>query len=180
MISLRTSAPLIVALFLSACATATPYQPAVPKRYGYVEKPIESNRFRVSFSGNTHTKRATVEDYLLFRSAELTLREGYDYFVIAERSTDKKTETDVFGPPTYFRYGLSFSHFSPRYGWRFASPFYDPFLDRDPIVVESTKFEASAEIVLMSGKKPGDMANAYDARDLVRTLGPTIKLPSPE
>jgi hypothetical protein len=178
MTSFRQTLPFLAVLFLSACATATPYQPAIPQRYGYLEKPIEPNRFRVSFLGNTLTTRATVEDYLLFRSAELTLREGYDYFIIADRSTDKKTETDIFGAPSSFRFGMSFSHFSPRHGWRFASPFYDPFLDRDPIIVESSKFEASAEIVLMSGKKPGDLPNAYDARDLVRTLGPTIKLPA--
>jgi len=59
---------------LSACATETAYQPAGPNSDGgYREQQIESNRVRISFSGNSLTDRETVENYLLFRAAELTV-----------------------------------------------------------------------------------------------------------
>jgi len=46
---------------LSACATETAYQPAGPNSDGgYREQQIESNRVRISFSGNSLTDRETV------------------------------------------------------------------------------------------------------------------------
>ncbi|WP_204306898.1 CC0125/CC1285 family lipoprotein, partial [Klebsiella aerogenes] len=70
---------------LSACMTATPYQPATGNgtatRNGYSDTQIESNRFRISFSGNSLTARETVERYLLYRAAELTLQQGFDHFI---------------------------------------------------------------------------------------------------
>ena len=64
------------AVVLGGCATATPYQPLQPgwtASGGFSERQIEPNRWQVSFSGNSLTSRQTVETYLLFRSAELTL-----------------------------------------------------------------------------------------------------------
>ena len=73
----RRSATLAAAIALAAaltgCATPTPYQPNIPGQAvsgGYSETKIESNRWRVTFAGNTLTSRETVEGYLLFRAAE--------------------------------------------------------------------------------------------------------------
>ena len=51
----------VAALALSACATATPYQPvgASGARGGYAEQRLENDRFRVSFSGNSVTSKRT-------------------------------------------------------------------------------------------------------------------------
>ena len=61
------------ALTLSACETATPYQPISAQHAtasgGYSEQQIEANRWKVEFAGNSLTSRQTVERYLLFRSA---------------------------------------------------------------------------------------------------------------
>ncbi len=54
---------------------------------------IEANRYMVSFAGNTHTARDTVERYLLYRAAELTVQHGFDYFILADRDTDRRTRT---------------------------------------------------------------------------------------
>ena len=56
---------------------------------GYSEQKIENERYRISFKGNSMTGRETVENYLLFRAAELTLQTGYDTFTIVNRDTDK-------------------------------------------------------------------------------------------
>ena len=64
----RKSAAIVASLalagLLSACATATPYQPNLPGQAvsgGYSEQRVEANRFRVNFSGNSLTSRETVE-----------------------------------------------------------------------------------------------------------------------
>ena len=69
------------AALLSGCATPTPYQPlGAPTgvRGGFTDQQIERNRFRVTFAGNQFTSRQRVENYLLYRAAELTTERGFD------------------------------------------------------------------------------------------------------
>src|SRR5688572_23728482 len=87
-----------VAGLLAACATATPYQPATSGSYGFSEQQIEDDRVRISFRGNSVTDRETVETYLLYRAAEVTLQGGHDYFVVAQRDTESRTHLRSTGP----------------------------------------------------------------------------------
>src|ERR1700753_1116092 len=83
---------------LSACETATPYQPLNPSAAsagGFSETKVETDRWRVSFAGNSMTSRETVETYLLYRAAELTVARGFDWFQMAQRNTDRHTSTYV-------------------------------------------------------------------------------------
>ena len=88
---------------MTACATATPYQPAVSDRYGFEEQRIESNRVRITFRGNSVTDRETVETYLLYRAAELTLQNGQDYFIVANRDTEARAVDRAIPPALRFR-----------------------------------------------------------------------------
>src|SRR5438270_4343037 len=67
---------------LAGCET--PYQ-VIGYRGGYTDIPLDANTFRVSFEGNGLTSSQTVEIYLLYRCAELTVQRDHDYFVIVER-----------------------------------------------------------------------------------------------
>jgi hypothetical protein len=174
---------------LAACATPTPYRPATGSGYsrtGYSEQQIEPDRFQVMFSGNSVTSRETVERYLLYRSAQLTLEQGYDHFVLANRDTDKQSRTVVndwgggFGA-----FGGGFGYWGPR--WRFGgprwgygawSPWYDPFWDRQIDVRTIDKYEAMAEIVMGKGPKPKTDVRAFDARSVIDSLGPTVRMPT--
>jgi len=161
------------ATVLTACATETPYQPVGQDRYGYQEQQLEANRFRIVFRGNSLTERETVENYMLYRAAELTLQNHKDYFVIADRSTDEHSRIQADGP--YFPHSrFHFAYFSPRHGW---GPWYDPFWD-DPVEYrEVTRYEASAEISMFSGHKPADNAAAYDAHEVEANLHDRVHLP---
>lgn len=183
------AAALILAAGLAACATPTPYQPNVPGQAtsgGYSELRIEPNRFRVTFAGNSLTSRETVEGYLLFRAAELTLQEGYGWFHIVDRNTDRKTRTYIDPDPLYSPwYGPSFGYWRPSwryygrgFGWRSWDPFYgDPFWGNRVDVRTVDKYEASAEIVMNKGVKPAGDPRAFDARAVVDSLRPRIKYP---
>lgn len=164
---------------LAACATATPYQPAGwdGTSYGYAERPIEQDRFRVTFSGNSVTDRETVENYLLYRAAELTLQNGYDYFLVADRDTEanRRYRADAigsgFGPWGAYRspWGFypSYSFYRPSFGW------YDPWAPwggyNDFDIRETTRYVASAEIKLGRGPVPAD-PRAFDARQVLQNL----------
>lgn len=171
---------------LAGCMTATPYQPATGHGYarnGYSDQQIENNRFRISFSGNSLTDRETVERYLLYRAAELTLQQGFDNFVLVDRDTEKKTnlvrEPSAWGPGPWGYWSPSWRFYRPRWGWRSWDPFWDdPFWrDRDWDYRTVTQYEATAEVVMGKGPKPGDNLRAFDAHEVQSRLGPTIQLP---
>jgi hypothetical protein len=187
---LATVASLSVVLALGACATATPYQPNRPGQQatgGYSEQRIESDRFRVTFAGNSMTSRETVESYLLFRAAELTQGQGFDWFAIADRQTDRQTQTYVQSDPFYNGwYGSNFGHFAPtwRYfgaggGWNSWHPHMgSPFFASQMDVRTIQKFEATAEILMGRGPKPATDPAAFEARAVIENLGPRIQRPT--
>jgi hypothetical protein len=182
------------ALLVGACATETTYRPATGQgfsRSGYSDRQIENNRFMVSFAGNSVTPRETVERYLLFRAAELTLQNGDDYFVMVDRDTDLQQRT-------YSRPGLGWGGFGGPWGgwggywgpsWRYFGGGFGPGFGWSPwfgggfggwnnIDIDTIqRYEAIAEIRTGRGPVPRDNVRAFSAREVVDRLGPTIQLP---
>ncbi|WP_447952817.1 CC0125/CC1285 family lipoprotein [Sphingopyxis chilensis] len=181
-----------VALALSGCATtSTPYQPASASnkiRGGYSDVQLASDRYRVTFEGNSLTSRDQVEGYLLYRSAELTLAQGYDGFSIVQRETEHRVERRIEPDPLYRPwYGSAYAYWQPEwryygrpYGWRSWYPYGgDPFWTSHIDVRTVEQFEATAEIVMHRGPKPDGNGKSFDARDVVAELGPKIERPKP-
>ncbi len=176
---------------LSACATATPYQPAYVGAGrtggGFAETQLEPNRWRVNFAGNSLTSRERVETYLLYRAAELTLSQGFDWFTAVDRGTDKQVRTYVDRDPFYgprlgpwYGYGWHprWRYYRRAYGWGHWDPFWgDPFWGDRYDVRTVEKYDATAEIVMGRGPKPMHDPQAFDAREVVRNLGPHIQRP---
>ena len=78
----------LATLALAACAASpTPYQVVGPEG-GYDDQQLETNRYRVVFDGNAATPRGTVEDFALYRAAELTLQTGHDYFKVVSKDVE--------------------------------------------------------------------------------------------
>jgi len=167
----RTAVILGLAVLLAACASPTPYAPATGTgtgfEGGYSQQRIEEGRWRVSFAGNSVTRRDTVESYLLYRAAELTLEQGGDHFVVVERSLDADT--------TYV------ADYEP------LTPYYHPFHDRHPFsygppyavsrIEKIERYSASAEVVIGKGPKPEGKLRAYDASDVIESLRPNVRRP---
>jgi len=170
-------------LMLAGCETATTYHPATGQgfnREGFSDQRVEANRFMVSFSGNSVTSRDTVERYLLYRAAELTVQNGYDWFELVDRNTDRKTRTyvsDPFGPGPWGYWGVSWRFHRPGFGWGFYDPFWGDPWHRDIDVNTIDKYDAHAEIVMNRGPRPADNPRAFDAHQVIQNLGPTIVTP---
>ena len=144
-----------------------------------------------AFAGNSHTSRETVERYLLFRAAELTLQTGNDYFIMVDRDTDKQTRTYTtpaalaaasagpYGGYSGFGYwGPSWRYYGRGFGWRGWNAFFgDPFWDRASISAPSSDTRRWPRSSSASGRKPADNVRAFDAREVVDRLGPTIQVP---
>ena len=103
-------------ILLQACATS--YQ---RKGFfgGYSETQLDENVFKVSFNGNGYTRRESAADFTLLRSAELTLENGYQYFVIIDANsyvsnstyttpTTTNTTANVYGN-NYYAHGTATS-----------------------------------------------------------------------
>ncbi len=172
---------------LSGCATVTPYQPAVRGQHpggGYSEQAQGAGRYRVTFRGNSLTARDRVEGYLLYRAAELTVRDGYDWFLIVDRLTEREAYTYAEPDPFYRPwYGNGYGFWRP--SWRYSrrgswgswypgtGPFWGDTVDLRTV----ERFEAHAEIVLRHGPIPAGEERAFDARQIMRDLGATIERP---
>lgn len=172
---------------LGGCATPTPYQPELASQRssgGYSEQRIEEGRYRVNFAGNSLTSRDRVEGYLLYRAAELTRENGYDWFLILDRLTERDARTYVRPDPFYRPYyGRGYGYWRPHWRYRRGGRWQDwnPELG-DPFwaasdVVTSEEYEAHAEIVMRRGPVPAGEERAIDARRVMTDLAPTIERP---
>lgn len=178
------------ALALAGCVSATPYQPDIPGQRvsgGYSETQLADNRFRVSFSGNCLTSRDRVEGYLMYRAAELTLEQGYDWFLILDRLTEREARTYVHPDPLYRPwFGSEYVYWRPHWryyreglGWRTWHPERgDPFWTERVRVSTIEEFEAHAEITTHTGPAPADEERAFDARRVIADLEPSIERPA--
>jgi hypothetical protein len=183
-------AALALSAGLAACETPTPYQPNLPGHGasgGFSESRVEADRWRVTFAGNSMTSRETVEAYLLFRAAELTTQQGFDWFSIVDRHTERDARTYVDPDPLYhpwYGYGFwrpTWRYYGHRYGgWHTWDPFWgDPFWADRYDVQTIQKFEATAEIQMHHGAKPADDPRAFDARQVMDNLRSRIQYPAP-
>ena len=189
---LRAAAAVALLASAAGCTTTpTPYQPYRPEAAagvhgGYSEQRLAPDRYRVRFHGNELTSRDRVEGYLLYRSAELTVQNGYDSFVIVDRHTEHDVQTYVRPDPLYRPwYGNSYGYWRPH--WRYYSPeagwvpwhpeYGDPFWADRVDVTKVESFEADAEILLRKDLPIEE--RGFDARRVMADLGPTIVLPKP-
>jgi opacity protein-like surface antigen len=154
------------AALLTACAaTPTLYAPQTAQRgAGYSEYRLEDGRYRVTFQGNPGAPVNQVTDYALLRSAELALRDGYDWFRVADRRTQQNgsgggSTLSIGGGTSSYDYGRRGGGSSVGLG--VGTSFN---LGPGPAVT------SSMEVVFGKGQPPRD-ADVYDARAIVRTVG---------
>jgi hypothetical protein len=74
-------------MVLAGCVT--PYQ-KLGLGGGFSDFALSDDTYKISFRGNGYTSADIVQDYLLRRCAEITLQNGYRYFVILGANTNSK------------------------------------------------------------------------------------------
>ncbi len=83
-----------IALLVSGCATGYQRQGWTG---GYTNMKIQDDIFKVSFRGNAYCGQGKAEDFVLLRSAEVALENGYKYFVIIDEKS--RTRTSAYTTP---------------------------------------------------------------------------------
>ena len=152
---------------LAACTVSpTPYQ-VEGENGGYSEQQIEEDRYSVKFVGNSATPRDTVEEYALFRAAEVTLEHGHDYFKVVSKEIEPVVESSS---GVYPRVGVGLGGgnvgfgVSTGFGSGRANVSYAAYLD----------------IVVYDGDKPDDDRDAYVALDVVDNLKAKVAANTPK
>ncbi|GAB4238707.1 MAG: hypothetical protein Tsb0032_42990 [Kiloniellaceae bacterium] len=160
----RVTAVLLLTLLLAACAAPQPslYAPKA-SRDGYAEEVLGKGLYRISFQGNRVTSKERVQEYCLFRAAELTLELGAEKFAVHDKQTERYTKVTResyagWGDPHYYRYG-------------YYRPYPPPSYDR-----ERTTYQAWITIEPFTGAAPGGF-QVYDARATVQQFAPRIERP---
>jgi hypothetical protein len=181
----KLAAPLAALALAAGCTTATPYQPLGATRVpgGYTNMPLDQTHWRVSFFGNSLTSRQQVENYLLYRAAELTLQQGYPCFTIVNHDTDRRTTVQVnpYGP--YGRGGF-YSGWTPYwslhgpFGWHYYDPWRGgPFFPGSYDVNTIDRYQAMADIALT--KECAVTPGTFNAQQVVQNLQRYIVYPAP-
>ena len=158
-------------LALAACVSPTTYKPADADHHtGYADQRLADNRYRVTFRGNSVTRREKVEDYLLLRAAEVTREAGYAWFEFDTRNTEAKTsyQTNFAGWPGW----------GPGFGWYWHSWEFDRFGAGYGTTNPITSYDAYAEIIMLTPEQAKADPHALRAEDVITRLGPTVERPA--
>ena len=151
----------ICGALLSACASGPAYRPAVePDDYGYRDTLLTSDRYRVSFSGDSGMARETVENFALFRAADVAVNRGATRFRINSRETSPVTSYSGGGPST-----------SIGYGWGY--PFWGTSIGYSTGGASRTRYETVLEIQI-GDEVPEQGQDVYNATELKRNLSTAV------
>ena len=77
---------LVISLVILITGCATAYQ-SQGMSGGFSETQLDTNVYTIRFNGNGYTAPSRAADFALLRSAELTLLNGYKYFLIIDRNS---------------------------------------------------------------------------------------------
>ena len=160
---MKKLAAVCIALALSACAT--PYG-----KYGllggFADARIDDNTFSISVDTNGFTSQQTTSMHALYRAAELTVENGFDFFVIA--SGENNSTSMAMAMPGGSTSNTTINAYGSTASAR-TSTTYAP-----TTVVPMTFPNSTLVIKSFKGVKPDEVPNAYDARTVMKYLGPQI------
>ena len=169
---MKTKIMLVLAvLIMAGCASQPDYRQAKKGGFGYTESKLDDTQSRVHFKAKGSDKGKAM-DYAMLRAAELTLLEGYDWFVVTDRETLVDKET-VQTTPT--------AGFSQRYarvtecGVLTCRTSYHPTTQFETGVFvggsQQSEIESILSIEIGKGTRPTS-ATSFDAREVRDNLQP--------
>ena len=81
----------IVGCSSTPVAAPTPYKSANTKAaYGYSSEKIAENEYKILFKATDKTAADKVQQYTLYRAAEIAQKQGFTYLAIVKTNVDKK------------------------------------------------------------------------------------------
>jgi len=151
----------VFTVFLSACGGGSFYQP-LGYSGGYTDTRLDANTLRVTYRGNFTMPQETVQNYLIYRCAQLTVQYDYDYFVII--STSSRPVVSSYTSPSVIN---TYRERGEKNSYSIVTPGQTSYFSKEI---------ANAVIKLYKGIKPAGLANAFSAKEVLRYMKPAIKI----
>lgn len=145
------------------------------KMYGYSELPMDSSTYQVTYAGDNTMPPDLVDRYALYRSAELTVAKGFNYFIVMDGTANANSSTYTSTTPGAETHTTSIEHdMDPQTGKMIPVAVTTSNQDYSTMTMTSTFHTATKTIRMFKGERPGDNAHAYDAKSMISVMGPTI------
>lgn len=160
-----------------SCSTPTKYKPSKKGEYGYKSYSLNKDYYKVVFKGNEDTPKKKVANYLLYRIAELTQKNGYKNFTIVERDVNVDTEvtkTKVYSRNMYRPQVLGYVDGFNSYPYYTNANRYAPA--RTKIKTEK-EYEITAFVKMTNRENPLKKGSFYNTENVISVLKPTIDRP---
>jgi hypothetical protein len=158
-------------LFLAACSTGYHEENMFG---GFSDSHIGENTAVVRFDGNSETSYRQARNYALNRAAQITLDDGYDYFIVTsitgmpvdvDVNASHDSDNGVTTPPKLY---TTYYHATD-----FQSVDYSPSSTMRCENCLAKTHGVVAVIKMFQGHKPVGVPMAYDARDVISHIGPS-------
>lgn len=162
-----------VCLAFTLFACATPYGP-YGILGGFTDSRIDENTFSISVDTNGFTTQQTTSMHALYRAAELTVENGFDFFVVASGASYSNSMAMVMPSSSTSRTTIN-TYGSSSTAYARTTTNYAPTTVMPMVFPNSTLIIKS-----FKGAKPENVPNAYDARGVMKYLGPQIGVEQPK
>ena len=161
----------IVATLIAAAAGCTSYNEDVwYKGGGFSDTPLAANTYRIDVRANGYTSPARARKIALVRAADLTLRDGFDRFVIVGADSQELQQLVGFMPGYYSNSTNATARIvgNTVKGSSNSSGFYT---QSTPLVVSEPRV---VFVIRMIRPDEPDYANGLDARQIVNAYGKDV------
>ena len=168
---LTSGVMVLVLIVLGGCASQPAYRAAENGGYGYTETKLTDTQYRVYFTGRGSDKTKEM-DYAMLRAAEVTIEQGYDWFVVANRETLIDREKVTTEPQVGF--SQRYSRVTECGLLTCRTEHHQRSTLSAGVFVggkESSTIESVLDVQLGRGVRPDD-AQSYDARQVAKNLAP--------
>lgn len=143
----------IICIAISGCSTAYKSEGFTG---GYSEKQLAEDIYSIGFKGNAYTSKDTVNEYLLRRGAELTVKNGYKYFAILSYNEDGKvreyTTPTTVSSSGYGSYSGNGNVYGNNFNWNAYSNGFSQSLITPGSTSYSVKYRNSIIIRMINSK----------------------------
>ena len=128
------------------------------------------DKYNVAVAGTAMTTRAEIENYMLYRTAQLAMQDGYTWFELVEARAPGDKVARVARDPEGPRYSFRIPHWRPVWrikadaskDWQVWNPFSGapfPLNEGDKI----TAYDVKADVVMHKGMTDGVNPLAFEA-----------------
>ena len=161
---------LVAPLAMVGCASSDPTAYAKAEETGeegFSHAKLSEGKYRVIFNGNRHTNKQIVRDFALLHAADLTMQQGYDWFIV----TDSDSEVEKRDVVAQTHVNPQPARIDKHCGLVSCTTTIYPQSSSIDVIRTQKDGNMITTLYISMGKLPAAMPdNGYNARELAQTI----------